>query len=60
MSVINVKINNIDVSVEPGTTILQACNFLNIDIPKFCFHENLQIDGNCRMCLIEVKLDYRP
>ena len=57
---IPLKINNIQIMVESGTTLLQACNFLNIDIPKFCFHEDLQIDGNCRMCLVEVKNSPKP
>ena len=56
----NLIINNISVNLPPNTTILQACNSLNIDIPKFCFQENLQIAGNCRMCLVEVKNSPKP
>src|SRR4029079_22856 len=40
--------------VEPGTTILQACEMAGAEIPRFCSHERLSIAGNCRMCLVEV------
>lgn len=32
---------------------IDACTQLGYDIPRFCYHENLKIAGNCRMCLIE-------
>src|SRR4029079_2955895 len=41
--------------VEPGTTILQACEMAGAEIPRFCYHERLSIAGNCRMCLVEVE-----
>jgi len=42
------------IEVEPGTTILQACEMAGVEIPRFCYHERLSIAGNCRMCLVEV------
>ena len=48
-------INDKAVLVEPGSTILQACAMVGIDIPRFCYHERLSIAGNCRMCLVEVE-----
>jgi NADH-quinone oxidoreductase subunit G len=44
-----------EIEVAPGTTILQACEQLGIEIPRFCYHERLSIAGNCRMCLVEVQ-----
>ncbi|MFQ5535472.1 MAG: NADH-quinone oxidoreductase subunit NuoG [Sphingomonadales bacterium] len=44
-----------EVTVEPGTTVLQACEELGIEIPRFCYHERLSISGNCRMCLVEME-----
>jgi NADH-quinone oxidoreductase subunit G len=35
-------------------TIFQKCSQKEIDLPCFCYHENLSIAGNCRMCLIEM------
>jgi NADH-quinone oxidoreductase subunit G len=43
-----------EIEVEAGTTIIQACERLGIEIPRFCYHERLAIAGNCRMCLVEV------
>lgn len=47
-------IDDQEITVEPGTTIIQACEQLGIEIPRFCYHERLSIAGNCRMCLVEV------
>jgi NADH-quinone oxidoreductase subunit G len=47
-------VDGIEVEVEPGTTVLQACEQAGIEIPRFCYHERLSIAGNCRMCLVEV------
>ncbi len=48
-------IDGTEVVVEPGTTVLQACEALGIEIPRFCYHERLAIAGNCRMCLVEME-----
>ncbi len=49
------KIDGVEVEVENGTTLLQACEVAGAEVPRFCFHERLSIAGNCRMCLVEVK-----
>ena len=56
----NVTVNGVEVSVEPGSTVLQACEELNIDVPRFCFHERLSVAGNCRMCLVEIEKQIKP
>ena len=33
---LNIKINDVDVQVKEGTTILQACEKINIHIPTLC------------------------
>ncbi|WP_421998456.1 NADH-quinone oxidoreductase subunit NuoG [Reyranella sp.] len=50
-----VKINDVEMEVPAGITVLQACELAGIEIPRFCYHERLSIAGNCRMCLVEVK-----
>jgi len=37
-----------------GITLIQACDMVGVEIPRFCYHERLSIAGNCRMCLVEV------
>lgn len=53
-------INDIEVDVEPGTTVLQACEALGVEIPVFCYHPRLSIAGNCRMCLVEMEKSPKP
>ena len=55
-----IKIDNIEVEVENGITIMQACENLGIEIPRFCYHERLSIAGNCRMCLVEMENSNKP
>ena len=52
---LKLKVNEIDVEVEEGLTILQACEKAGVEIPRFCYHEKLSIAGNCRMCLVEIE-----
>src|SRR2546427_2353538 len=47
-------INGIEVEVERGTTVLEACRFLGIPIPTLCHDDALQPYGACRLCLVEV------
>lgn len=53
-------IDGIQVTVEPGTTVLQACELAGKEIPRFCYHERLTIAGNCRMCLVEQEKAPKP
>jgi NADH-quinone oxidoreductase subunit G len=49
-----------EVEVSAGLTVLQACETIGIQIPRFCFHERLSIAGNCRMCLVALKGSLKP
>jgi len=35
------------------TTMIQACAVAQVDVPHYCYHPNLPVAGNCRMCLVE-------
>ena len=52
---IKLQIDGREVEVQAGTSILQACDQVGIEIPRFCYHEKLSIAGSCRMCLVEIK-----
>ena len=52
---ITLTINGKEVSVEPGTTIMQAAEKLGIFIPHYCYHPALSTAGSCRLCLVEVE-----
>jgi NADH-quinone oxidoreductase subunit G len=60
MAMPKVTIDGMELEVAPGTTILQACQQAGVEIPHFCYHERLQIAGNCRMCLVEVERSPKP
>jgi len=51
---INVEINGLPVTVEPGTTLLEAAKFLGFPIPTLCFMEGLTPYGACRLCVVEI------
>ncbi|MDX5366289.1 MAG: NADH-quinone oxidoreductase subunit NuoG [Alphaproteobacteria bacterium] len=53
-------VDGIEVEVENGATLLQACEEAGAEIPRFCYHERLSIAGNCRMCLVEVEKSPKP
>ncbi len=52
---INLTIDGLPISVDEGTTIHKAAEKLNIHIPTLCFHEDLCVAGNCRVCVVEMK-----
>ena len=52
---VTVEINGESISVPLGTTILEACNKMNIHIPTLCHHEDLCVAGVCRVCSVEVE-----
>lgn len=51
---IRLKINGIDVSVEEGSTLLEAAKFLGFPIPTLCHMEGLTPYGACRLCVVEI------
>ena len=57
---LKLKVNDTEVEVEEGLTVLQACEKAGVEIPRFCYHEKLSIAGNCRMCLVEMEKSPKP
>jgi NADH-quinone oxidoreductase subunit G len=51
----NLKINNIEITVEPGTLLLDACARAGFEIPHYCYHPALTPVATCRMCMVEIK-----
>jgi len=52
---ITVKIDDIEVRVPIGTTILEAAKKVNIKIPTLCQHDDLCLAGVCRVCVVDVE-----
>ena len=52
---VNLMIDGKEITVEEGTTILQAALQNGIDIPTLCFLKDINEVGDCRMCIVEVE-----
>ncbi len=48
-------INGQKITVDRGTTVLQAAAEAGFDVPHFCYHPALSIPANCRMCLVDIE-----
>ena len=57
---VKVFINNEITYVPSNSTVLEACESIGIEVPRFCFHERLSVAGNCRMCLVELEKSPKP
>ncbi len=57
---LKITVDDIEIEVEAGTSIMQACEQAGAEIPRFCYHERLSVAGNCRMCLVNVKGAPKP
>ncbi|HET6267844.1 MAG TPA: 2Fe-2S iron-sulfur cluster-binding protein, partial [Acidobacteriota bacterium] len=50
-----ITIDGREITVEKGRTIIQACEQLGIEVPRYCYHPGLRVVGSCRMCLVEIE-----
>ena len=57
---IKIKINTQEFLVKADISVLEACKYVGIDVPRFCYHEMLSVSGNCRMCLVEIEKSPKP
>ncbi|MBN1867877.1 iron hydrogenase small subunit [Candidatus Sumerlaeota bacterium] len=54
-STVKLTIDDHELIVPTGTTIMQAAESLGIRIPRLCYHPNLSLQGSCRVCIVDVK-----
>ncbi len=47
-------VDGVEVSVERGTTILEAAQKAGVRIPTLCHDKRLVPYGSCRLCMVEV------
>jgi NADH-quinone oxidoreductase subunit G len=50
-----ITINDHLYDVPPGKTIIQVADDIGVQIPRYCYHPDIGIEGSCRMCLVEVE-----
>ena len=49
-----VKINDTEIEVPNGTNMIEVAKLVGEEIPHYCYHQDLSVAGNCRMCLVDV------
>src|SRR3977135_2161348 len=57
---ITLKIDDRDVTVQPGTLVIEAARRMGIEVPSFCYFPGLSLQAACRMCLVEVEKAPKP
>ena len=52
---VGLTIDGLNVQAAEGTNVLRAAEQAGIAIPHFCYHPGLEVEGSCRMCLVEIE-----
>jgi len=55
MEKVKIKIDEKELEVEKGTSVLKAAEEIGIKIPRLCYHPHLSIEGACRVCIVQVE-----
>ncbi len=55
-----VKVNDVEVEVPAGANMIEAAKLAGVEIPHYCYHPNLSVAGNCRMCMCETETPRGP
>ena len=55
MDTVKVTINGQELTVEKGKTVLQAAIESGIELPYYCYHPGLGVDGSCRVCIVKIE-----
>ena len=60
VEMVNLVIDDVEMSVPKGTLVIRAAELLGVQIPRFCDHPLLDPVGACRQCLVEVEGQRKP
>ena len=55
METVKLTIDGREVTVDKGTTVLQAAIQTGISVPYYCYHPGIGIDGSCRVCIVKIE-----
>src|SRR5205807_9038410 len=55
MDTVTVTIDGRPVTVEKGKTVLQAAIENGVQVPYYCYHPGIGIDGSCRVCIVKIE-----
>jgi NADH-quinone oxidoreductase subunit G len=59
-AMVTICVDGRSIRAEKGALLIDVLKQHGIAIPHFCYHEALGADGNCRMCMVELKGAKRP
>ncbi len=57
---VNISVDNQKIEVEENALLIKVLQDNDVEISHFCYHEALGVDGNCRMCMVEIEGAKRP
>ncbi len=57
---VKIKVDDRELTVPSNYTVIRACHENDIDVPHYCYHKDLSIAGNCRICMVGLKGAPRP
>jgi hypothetical protein len=57
---ISIELNNCIFLVKSNLSVIEACKFLGVAVPRFCYHEKLSVAASCRMCIVEIEKSPKP
>jgi len=55
VELVTITIDGQTVQVPKGTNLIEAAKKIGLEIPHYCYHPNLSIAGNCRMCQVQIE-----
>src|SRR5262249_24381897 len=55
MDTVTLTIDGRQVTVQKGKTVLQAAIEAGIQVPYYCYHPGIRVDGSCRVCIVKVE-----
>jgi NADH-quinone oxidoreductase subunit G len=55
MATVTLSIDGKPVTVEQGTSVLEAILKAGGQVPYYCYHPGLGVDGSCRVCIVKIE-----
>ena len=55
MDTVKITIDGRELTVAKGRTVLEAALDHGIELPYYCFHPGLGVDGSCRVCIVKIE-----
>jgi len=55
METVTITMNGRELAVEKGKTVLQAALENGVELPYYCYHPGLGVDGSCRVCIVKIE-----